>query len=82
MNGAANPEPLNPQDLIVDAWPPDPGGMRVHAPRGVRIEHRPTGAVVTCTHERSQHLNRDAALRGVAAAVGCLLPVLGRTTDQ
>lgn len=67
-------QPLDLRDIVVDAWPPDPGGMRVYAPRGVRVEHRPTGVVITCTHERSQHRNRDAALRGIAAAVGCLPP--------
>ena len=73
MDGPSRPQ-LDPRDLHIEAWPPDPGGMRVYDPRGIRIEHRPTGAVVICSHERSQHLNRDAALRGLAAATGCDLP--------
>ncbi|MEY2152302.1 peptide chain release factor-like protein [Rhodanobacter sp. 115] len=41
--------------------------MRVGMPHGVEAIHEPTGTMVVCTHERSQHANRDAALRGLRA---------------
>lgn len=43
---------------------------RKGVPHGVEAVHEPTGATVVCTHERSQHLNRDAALRGLRAIFG------------
>lgn len=56
-------------DLVFEAWPPDPGGMRVYAPRGVKVTHTPTGFTCACSHERSGHANRDTALRALHAAL-------------
>jgi hypothetical protein len=56
-------------DLSFEAFPSDPGGMRAYKPKGVKITHKPTGITVTCNHERSQHKNRDAALRALKSAI-------------
>lgn len=58
---------LNSADLLVESWPPDPGGMRVYMPRGVKITHKPTGITATCDVLRSQHANRHEALRVITA---------------
>lgn len=60
---------LDLNDLELSAWPPDPGGMRVYDPRGVKLTHKPSGITVICNHERSQHRNREAALAGLEATL-------------
>ena len=52
---------LQPADLIVEGWPP-PKGFQLSLPRGIKLTHKPTGTVVTCDTERSQHANREKAL--------------------
>ena len=58
---------VDPADLLIEVWPPDPGGMRAYMPRGVRVTHKPTGITATCDDQRSQHANRDEALRRITA---------------
>lgn len=42
--------------------------------KGVQITHIPTGMIVICDHERSQHLNRERALAGIQAMVDKVTP--------
>ena len=52
---------LRPHDLVVESWPPRTG-FQLSQPHGIKLTHKPTGTVVTCDTERSQHANRDRAL--------------------
>jgi len=74
---------INPPDIRVDVYRASgAGGQHINKTESaVRMTHNPTGIVVQCQSDRSQHKNRDTAMKQLKAKL-YELEILKRSATQ